>query len=76
MLVYDVHILYYFSIYWSDTSLGKIVQVLIAVILSKTFLNQYPSCIYSICLALVDVFGVFTPEIGFRMPKIQRSDIP
>ena len=22
MLVYDVHIFYYFSIYWSDTSLG------------------------------------------------------
>ena len=23
MLVYDVHIFYYFSIYWSDTSLGR-----------------------------------------------------
>ena len=26
-------------------------------------------------LALVDVLGVFTSEIGFRTPKIQRSDV-
>ena len=26
MLVYDVHIFYYFSIYWSDTSLGSRLQ--------------------------------------------------
>ena len=27
MLVYDVHIFYYFSIYWSDTSLVNPMQV-------------------------------------------------
>ena len=26
-------------------------------------------------LALVDVLGVFTSEIGFRTSKIQRSDV-
>ena len=26
-------------------------------------------------LALVDVLGVFTSEIGFRTPKIRRSDV-
>ena len=26
-------------------------------------------------LALVDVSGVFTSEIGFRTPKIRRSDV-
>ena len=32
--------------------------------------NQVPPA-----LALVDVLGVFTSEIGFRTPKIQRSDV-
>ena len=34
-------------------------------------------CSYSFltALALVDVLGVFTSEIGFRTPKIQRSDV-
>ena len=27
MLVYDVHIFYYFSIYWSDTSLEESMQM-------------------------------------------------
>ena len=28
MLIYDVHIFYYFSIYWSDTSLESGVQLI------------------------------------------------
>ena len=27
-------------------------------------------------LALVDVLGLFMSEIGFRTPKIRRSDLP
>ena len=31
--------------------------------------------LYTTVLALVNVLGVFTSEIGFRTPKIQRSDV-
>ena len=31
--------------------------------------------LYTTVLALVNVLGVFTSEIGFRTPKIQRLDV-
>ena len=36
---------------------------------------MYQKNMFDPALALVDVLGVFTSEIGFRTPKIRRSDV-